>query len=151
VVGAGWVAAAVVATGIGLGGIRLVGESLTSTPGGVLSQDQVTQALGEASGEPDEPSLPASPTSAEATESPSPTGPAPVQRSFSSRGGTAIAACRGATAALLSWSPRQGYRVDKAEPGPGDEVEVRFRGGDGRSELKISCSGGAPVADKKED
>src|SRR4051812_30564477 len=41
----GWLAAALVAT---LGGIRLVSESLTGTPGGVLSQDDVARALEQA-------------------------------------------------------------------------------------------------------
>ncbi|MEW1590206.1 hypothetical protein AB0283_32695 [Micromonospora vinacea] len=35
-VATGWVATAAIATLIGLGAIRLVGESLTGTPGGVM-------------------------------------------------------------------------------------------------------------------
>jgi hypothetical protein len=52
---------------------------------------------------------------------------------------------------LLSWSPRPGYSVDRAKQGPDDEVEVRFEGDEGRSELKISCDNGTPVADTKDD
>src|ERR1700760_4779621 len=42
---AGWVAAAALATLIGMGGVRLIGDSLTSTPGGVLDEQDVARAL----------------------------------------------------------------------------------------------------------
>jgi hypothetical protein len=217
----GWVAAALVATVAGLGGIRLVGDSLTGTPGGVLTEADVQRALGA---EPS-PSVPADASSSarpltsplarpsgsaavrpgaapatrtatgKATSAP-PTGrggpaappptakptpnrttppavrPGPartatskmgnapattkapargVEATFSTGGGTAIARCTGGQAYLLSWSPRPGYRVDRAKQGPDDEVEVRFEGDEGRSELKISCRNGTPVAEIRDD
>ncbi len=198
-VGAGWAAAAALGLLIGLGGIRLVGESLTGTPGGVLTQDEVDRLLAAASAEPTPDATsddaqappaetfdPQSPDAAVDTVEPTtapgemnPTGPppatlpttapttttpgrapttttkpttaAPVQRTFSTRGGTAIAACRGGLASLVSWSPTQGYRVERARQGPDNEVEVRFEGSDGRSEIKIRCAQGVPAAEIKED
>ena len=44
-VATGWVATAAIATLIGLGAIRLVGESLTGTPGGVRSEAEIERAL----------------------------------------------------------------------------------------------------------
>ncbi|MET0424236.1 MAG: septum formation initiator [Actinoplanes sp.] len=141
----GWLAAAAVATLVGLGGIQLVGSSLTGTPGGVLSQDDIARAL-------------ALPTSAAPTTAAAPTRtatsapPRGQQRVFSVSGGRAVATCRADGRAYLdSWSPSPGYQVDKHEQGPDHEVEVRFEGADGRSELKISCQGGTPVAERKDD
>jgi len=62
-----------------------------------------------------------------------------------------VARCDGGLAYLVSWSPRPGYQVDKVKQGPDDEVEVRFEGDEGRSELKISCGAGKPEAAVKED
>jgi hypothetical protein len=162
VAGAGWLAAAALATVIGVAGIQLVGESLTSTPGGVLSQKQVGEALAEQSTEPtpdatvtDDPTeLPSEPAAPTPSRTPETTQPAPAatsQRTFAVRGGTAIAVCRGNLAELEFWSPNQGFGVDKAERGPAREVRVRFRGSGGRSELRISCSDGVPVADEREE
>jgi serine/threonine-protein kinase len=144
VAGLGWLAAAVVATLIGMGGIRLIGDSLTSTPGGVLDQQAVAKAL--AASEPAPSAGPASssgPASARPT-SPSSSAPA-TQRAFSSAGGTVVAGCRGGQAYLVSWSPSPGYRVTQQESGPGEHVEVRFEGSGGRSEIRVACSGGNPV------
>jgi hypothetical protein len=144
----GWLAAAVVATLAGLAGIQLVGSSLTGTPGGVLSQDDIARAL----------ALPA-PTTAPASSSAAPTRtatssapPRGQPRVFSVSGGRTLATCRpDGRAYLVSWSPAPGYQVGKHEQGPDDEVEVRFEGADGHSELKISCQGGTPVAERKDD
>ena len=136
----GWVAAAVLATLIGMGGIRLIGDSLTSTPGGVLDQQEVAKALAaEPSPSPPSPSPP-SPSTSRSTP---PTG---SQRAFSSAGGSVVAGCHGGQAYLVSWSPAPGYRVTQQEGGPGEHVEVRFEGSGGRSEIRVACSAGNPVA-----
>lgn len=136
----GWIAAAVLATLIGMGGIRLIGDSLTSTPGGVLDQQEVAKALA-AEPSPGLPSglpsvSPPSPSTAQSTGS---------QRAFSSAGGSVVAGCHGEQAYLVSWSPAPGYRVTQQEGGPGEHVEVRFEGSGGRSEIRVTCSGGNPV------
>lgn len=133
--GLGWLVAAVVATLVGLGGIRLVGDSLTGTPGGVLSEDDVERAL-------------ATPPSG----GPSGSGPAATtpsggpQRSFTVTGGSAIARCLdGDRAYLVSWSPAQGYQVTEHDQGPDDDVDVRFAGPDGFFEISVTCRGGTPA------
>lgn len=223
VAGAGWLAAAGIATVIGLFGIRLVGESLTGTPGGVLSQEDVERRLAAGTAAPEDgatggtatgnaatgeaasgatapgdtttgdtatgdtatggtatgnapggslppflddnsdnsafPGGPADTTTVPPVATTAPGGTAtapattapPVQRTFSTAGGTAIASCPGGLAYLVSWSPTQGYGVERARQGPADEVEVRFEGSEGRSEIKVRCSGGVPVARTKDD
>ncbi|MEU8191901.1 septum formation initiator, partial [Micromonospora carbonacea] len=64
---AGWLATAVLATVVGLAAIRLVGESITGTPGGVRSQEEVERAL----------AAPASTAAASPTQAPSPGAPGP--------------------------------------------------------------------------
>jgi hypothetical protein len=165
--GAGWVAAAVLATLIGMGGIRLIGDSLTSTPGGVLDQQDVAKALaaspsptpgtprspagtpsstsrapaaGSASAEP-----PSTGTSSTGTSSTGPRTPAAGnERGFSSTGGSVIAGCRDGVPYLVSWAPSPGYRVTQQEA-ESEHVDVRFEGSGGRSEIRVACSGNTPV------
>ena len=137
----GWIAAAVLATLIGMGGIRLIGDSLTSTPGGVLDQQEVAKAL---AAEPS-PSLPSVSPSSPGPSSPSTAQSTGSQRAFWSAGGSVVAGCHGGQAYLVSWSPAPGYRVTQQEGGPGEHVEVRFEGSGGRSEIRVTCSGGNPV------
>ncbi|GAA0403140.1 hypothetical protein GCM10009541_52840 [Micromonospora gifhornensis] len=154
---AGWLATAVVATLIGVAAIQLVGESLTGTPGGVRSQQEVARALAEPppvvpsanptaappspSGTPTDPS--GTPTSVPGTVSPSTD--AGSRRSFSSPGGSVVAECVPGGVYLVSWTPRQGYRVDDYDRGPDDDAEVTFVGPTGEHELSLRCQGGVPV------
>ncbi|SCG39164.1 septum formation initiator [Micromonospora inositola] len=144
----GWLATTVAATLVGLGAIRLVGEDITGTPGGVRAQHEVERAL--ASPEP----APVAPTgdptgSPTATATRTPTR-APVEggvrRSFATPGGTAVVECGPLGARLVSWAPAQGYRVKDVDRGPDDHVEVRFAGPEGEHELKLRCVGAEPVA-----
>ncbi len=147
-----WVAAAIVATLIGIGAVRLIGESIAGTPGGVLSRQEVDRELAKAPAT----APPASSTVPPAAPS-SGAAPAPLASSAGSRrvlaatGGSVIAECVGTAVRLLSWAPAQGYRVHDAEPGPDDEVEVDFRGPAGRAEVKVRCVAGQPVADADVD
>ncbi|GAB2568981.1 hypothetical protein Aab01nite_08290 [Paractinoplanes abujensis] len=140
VAGAGWVAAALVATVAGLGGIRLVGDSLTGSNGGVLSQEDVSRALAAATPAPATAS-PASPTPA-----PAPSSRPPALTSFRSAGGVALAGCRGNLAYLERWSPDPGYEVRDVDEGPDDEADVRFENSERHVDLRITCSGGVPSA-----
>ncbi|MEU1361886.1 septum formation initiator [Micromonospora zamorensis] len=145
-VAAGWVATVAVATLIGLGAIRLVGESLTGTPGGVRSEAEIERAL--ASPEPAP-----TPTRTTGTASPGPgttnAAPSPssaVRRVFATDGGTAVAECGAGGVRLVSWAPAQGYRVRDVDRGPDDDVEVKFRGATREYELKVRCIGSEPVS-----
>jgi serine/threonine-protein kinase len=137
---AGWLATAVLATLVGVAAIRLVGESITGTPGGVRSQDEVERAL-------------ASPAPTPTVAAPSggvgpPTAPpaAAARRVFATAGGTAVAECVPGGVRLVSWAPAQGHRVGDADRGPDDDVEVTFVGPGGEHELKLRCVAGEPVA-----
>ncbi|RKN47748.1 septum formation initiator [Micromonospora endolithica] len=157
---AGWLATAAVATLIGVAAIRLVGESITGTPGGVLSQSEVERAL--ASPPPATPGAGGSPSpgaTGPATSptgsvtSPSPTGSVPAghRRAFATAGGSAVAECAPGGVRLVSWTPAPGYRVADVDRGPDDDVEVAFVGPDGELELKVRCVGGEPVAVEDDD
>ncbi|MET8118293.1 septum formation initiator [Micromonospora sp. NPDC005189] len=153
-VATGWVATAAAATLIGLGAIRLVGESITGTPGGVRSEAEIERAL--ASPEP----VPTGTTgtasagpgaTGTASAGPGTTGVAPsassgVRRGFATDGGTAVAECSADGVRLVSWAPAQGYRVHDVDRGPDDDVEVTFEGSTHKYELKVRCIGSEPVA-----
>ncbi|MET7948514.1 septum formation initiator [Micromonospora sp. NPDC005324] len=141
-VATGWVATAAIATVIGLGAIRLVGESLTGTPGGVRSEAEIERAL--AAPEP-------APTTGTASAAPGTTGTAPsassgARRGFATDGGTAVAECGVGGVRLVSWAPAQGYRVRDVDRGPDDDVEVTFQGPTREYELKVRCIGSEPVS-----
>ncbi|MFY1622087.1 septum formation initiator [Micromonospora sp. WMMD723] len=141
---AGWLAAAVLATLIGVAAIRLVGESITGTPGGVRSQAEVERALAAPEPTPAAPSAPAASASSSPTVGPAAT---PGQRrSFSTPGGTAVAECVGSEVRLVSWAPAQDYRVKDVDRGPDDDAEVTFAGPAGEFEVNVGCIGGEPVA-----
>ncbi|MEU4551940.1 septum formation initiator [Micromonospora violae] len=148
----GWVATAAVATVIGLGAIRLVGESITGTPGGVRSEAEIERAL--AAPEPAPPSTntaaPGSTTSAApgptSTVSVAPSASSGIRRGFATDGGTAVAECGAGGVRLVSWAPAQGYRVRDVDRGPDDDVEVTFQGASREYELKVRCIGSEPVA-----
>jgi hypothetical protein len=139
----GWVAAAVVATLIGMGGIRLIGDSLTTTPGGVLDQQDVAKALA-ASGPPS----PSASVSSTPTPTSTPT-PSGRERGFSSAGGSVVAGCRDGRPYLVNWSPAPGYRVTRQET-ESEHADVRFEGSAGRSEIRVTCSGDTPVQQQRD-
>lgn len=133
----GWLAAVVVATLIGMGGIRLIGDSLTTTPGGVLDQEDVARALAVSPS----PSVSPSPVGTPAASSSPPAG---QQRSFSSTGGSVIAGCRNGKPYLVTWSASPGYTITQHET-ESEHAEVRFEGSGGRFEIRVTCSGDTPV------
>ncbi|MDG4792908.1 septum formation initiator [Micromonospora sp. WMMD1082] len=146
---AGWLATAVAATLIGLAAIQLVGESLTGTPGGVRSQEEIARALAEPAptGAPPPGTAPPGPTASPASPSAEPGN----RRSFSTAGGSAVAECVPGGVWLEYWSPRQGYRVDDVDRGPDDDAEVTFVGPSGEYELSVRCVDGVPVQDPDDD
>jgi hypothetical protein len=152
---AGWLAAAMVAALIGVGALRLVGQSIAGTPVDVLSRQEVDRALASAapSGTPARSSSPAPPSpspSLSASAGASPTSDA-VRRVLTGRGGSVVAECRGSVVRLVSWAPNQGFAVHEAEPGPAAEADVDFRGVAGRSKIKAWCAGGEPVGEDDGD
>ncbi|MFG1914816.1 septum formation initiator [Micromonospora sp. NPDC048898] len=143
-VAAGWVATVAVATLIGLGAIRLVGESITGTPGGVRSEAEIERAL--ASPEPVSTGTTGTAAPRPGTTSPAPSANSGARRGFATDGGTAVAECGPDGVRLVSWAPAQGYRVRDVDRGPDDDVEVTFAGPTREYELKVRCIGSEPVA-----
>jgi hypothetical protein len=148
----GWLAVVIVATLAGVGALRLVGDSLASTPGGVRSQADVARELAAASGRP-APST--APPTATATPSSTPTAPTasadPGLKTFVTPGGTVVARCANGAVSIESWWPAQGYKLDHLEEGPDRDAEVKFRGSAGRSEIKLRCDGDQPVRSGDDD
>ncbi|WP_416901967.1 septum formation initiator [Micromonospora echinospora] len=153
---AGWLVTAVLVTLVGVAAIRLVGESIAGTPGGVRSQEEVRRAL--TAPEPTTPgpvpsvSSPGSePPPSTGPSVPPPTTPTAVRRVFATTGGSAVAECGPDGARLVSWAPAQNYRVGEEDRGPDDDVEVSFVGPSGEHELKIRCVNGEPVIENDDD
>lgn len=67
-----------------------------------------------------------------------------VSKTFAVQGGTVAAACTGASVALKSAQPHDGWRVEVDNRGP-DELEITFRAGEDETEVKIRCSAGTPI------
>ncbi|WDZ85815.1 septum formation initiator [Micromonospora cathayae] len=150
---AGWLVTAVLVTLVGVAAIRLVGESITGTPGGVRSQEEVERALATPEPVPSGPvgPSPSGPPAATGTPAPGGSAGAGVRRVFATTGGTAVAECVPGGVRLVSWAPAQDYRVADADRGPDDDVEVSFVGPGGEYELKVRCLGSEPVAVADDD
>ena len=150
---AGWATAAVAATLTGLAAVQVIGDGITaSTDGGVLTPEQVQRQLASATASP-----PADPSTGAPTPTPTPAttvgtpSTTAVRKALSSSGGTVIAECNGGTVRLVSWSPAQGFGVQRADQGPDEHAEVTFEGASGKIELRVSCMNGRPTASWKQD
>ena len=111
---------------------------------GILALSLIDDGL--AAGQP-VPGLAAPPQAAdEIPASPSATpSAADSSRQLTTPGGTATARCTSTTAYLVSWSPAQGYQVDKVHRGPTTRTAyVAFRDGTRRIVLAFRCVGGVP-------
>ncbi|MDG4832074.1 septum formation initiator [Solwaraspora sp. WMMD1047] len=164
---AGWLVAAVAATGTGLAAVQVIGAGLTGPAGEVRDADEVARlvaaptqppGIGPAPGsarppgtaEPSDPGRSTDPgQSTEPGQSPGGT-PGPgvpeSRRALATPGGTVVAECRGADVALVSWTPAQGYRAADVDRGPDDDAEVTFAGSDHDIEVEVACVAGTPVA-----
>jgi hypothetical protein len=150
---AGWLAAAAAAIVTGLAGVQLIGGGITSgTDGDVLTAADAADQLAR-DGTPS--AAPSIRTPSPSTPASTPTSTAPANvRTLAGTAGSVIAGCTPTGAVLLSWTPAQGYAVDRADPGPGEYAEVRFasgRGGSGEGHgevrVRVRCVAGVPVAE----
>ena len=166
---AGWVAVALLATGVTLAAVTLIGSGIFGDSTRARSQAEVAQALASlttttpsAAGTSNSSASSAPPTSpAPSTTDPSPSPAAPdtsvstalppVRRLITSIGGNVLAECRGREVVVVSWTPAQGYRVDDVDLEARRDVEVRFEGEDTEVRVKIRCADGRPVAEIEED
>jgi hypothetical protein len=160
---AGWLAAAAAAIGTGLAGVQVIGGGITAGAGtDVLTPAQAAADLSRA---------PAPSPTASGSDGPVPTpsgtgsatpGPPPSQppagptnlRTLAGSAGSVVAGCTPTGAMLISWTPAQGYAIERADPGPGEYAEVRFRSGGGNSgrgngevRVRVRCVAGVPAAE----
>jgi hypothetical protein len=141
---AGWLLAALVATGTGLAAVQVIGAGLTGPAGEVRSPDEVARAVAATAS-------PGTATSAPATGSAGPEGGTGARQLLSTPGGTVVAECDGRNVWLASWTPAQGYRVGEVERGPDDDAEVTFHGSENRIEVEVECPAGRPVPSWKKN
>lgn len=134
---AAWAAALGVALVVGLTAVGAVGAGLLGPGPQPLTPAEVDARLASA-----EPAAP-QPT-------PQPDTPAPVPADtgapevIATAGGTVLARCTGGRAEVVSATPAQGFRVQTEDEDGGPRV--RFRNGDARFEVNLSCADGRVVA-----
>jgi hypothetical protein len=160
---AGWLAAAAAAIGTGLAGVQVIGGGITAGAGtDVLTPAEAAADLSRAPVPPPAASGSGSPVptptgSGSATPGPPSSQPpaAPTNlRTLAGSAGSVVAGCTATGAKLISWTPAQGYAIERADPGPGEYAEVRFRSGGGNSghgngevRVRVRCVAGVPVAE----
>ncbi|MFF0306391.1 hypothetical protein ACFYSC_03130 [Streptosporangium sp. NPDC004379] len=67
-------------------------------------------------------------------------------RLIATAGGNVIARCDGGLVTLRSWSPAQGFHVDKVDRGPDRRARVEFESESGEVKVEVRCSASdAPV------
>jgi hypothetical protein len=65
---------------------------------------------------------------------------------LTSEGGSLVAACAGARAYVVSWSPQQGFASSDVVRGPAANAQVTFTNGQVMVTMVVSCSTGVPTA-----
>ena len=148
---AGWLAVALVATGVTLAAVTLIGSGIFGDSTRTRSQAEVAQALAALTPsqrprtETGTVTAPADPATSASSA------PEAMRRLITSSGGNVLAECAGREVVVISWTPAQGYRVDDVDVEARGDVEVRFEGEDTDVKVKIRCADGRPVAEIDED
>ncbi len=162
---AAWLLGAVTATCGSLLAISLLGDGfgIGGPPSQPLTVAAVNKALADARREqspapsaspsrPSLPSLPSRPARPRASKHSAAARPAPAQPGttagtlLGSPAGTVVASCGPAGVYLLSWSPAQGYGVDRVARGPATVASVVFDAGTRAVTMQVVCRGGTPVS-----
>ncbi|MGV9328485.1 hypothetical protein [Streptosporangium sandarakinum] len=81
--------------------------------------------------------VPVSPATSAPTTAGSPPG---HSRLIATAGGNVIARCDGGLVTLRSWSPAQGFHVDKVDRGPDRRARVEFESESGEVRVEVRCS-----------
>ncbi|HET6685760.1 MAG TPA: hypothetical protein VFH02_04450 [Jiangellaceae bacterium] len=150
---AGWLAVALVATGVTLAAVTLIGSGIFGDSTRTRSQAEVAQALAALTPA-GETASSAEPTGSPGTPSPSQRAsetPGALRRLITSSGGNVLAECAGREVVVISWTPAQGYRVDDVDLEARSDVDVRFEGEETDVKVKIRCADDRPVAEIDED
>jgi hypothetical protein len=136
---AAWAAAVGAALVVGLTAVGAVGAGLLGPGPQPLTPAEVDARL--ASAEP-VPSVVA-PTPV-ASADPGAVDPGAAPEVIATSGGTVLARCAGGRPEVVSATPAQGFRVQTEDENGGPRV--RFRAGDLRIEVNLTCADGRPVA-----
>jgi len=137
-----WLAAVGAALAVGLSAVGAIGAGLLGPGPEPLTPAEVDTRL--ASAEPGASAvLPPASTEPRAAASPS------APEVIATAGGTVLARCTGGSPEVVSATPAQGFRVQTEDDDGGPRV--RFRAGDARFEIRLSCADGRPVADVESD
>lgn len=131
---AAWAAAVGAALVVGLTAVGAIGAGLLGPGQQPLTPAEVDARLASAEPAPPAPETPL--TAAPSTGSP---------EVIATAGGTVLARCAGARAEVVSATPAQGFRVQTEDEDGGPRV--RFRAGQTRIEVNLTCADGRPVAD----
>ncbi len=147
-----WTLGAVTAIAVGLIALSMIGVSLTNDPVQPLSVDSFIQPTDSPSG-----------TQAATPKSQTPKPQTPKARPpaklispmvwLSTKGGLLQVRCENRQVRLFSWSPAQGYQVDRTvERGPAPMIKVTFHGRRTEVKAKVTCSeSNSPQLDAHED
>ncbi len=166
-----WLVGVGLATAVGIGALRMIGDQVTGRATHPLSEVAVDSAAAEAApsrsadGHASVPpaggltSAPkTTPTASPSHRRPSddadsrsapPARSGPV-RSFPTRGGVVFASCVNDKVMFRYAVPQDGYRSDVSERGP-ERVEVEFESGTDHVHVAISCLSGVPTLSIQED
>lgn len=131
----GWLAAAGVAVVVGLVAVSALGRGILDAGPPMTTPGEVEAELAR----------PAPPTNGDTSDEPPPNRDRPhVQRT---PGGTVVASCDPTTnqAALLSWSPAQGFQADDVDDGPAEEAEISFEAEEVEVDVQVVCRAGEPL------
>ncbi|NHD18129.1 MULTISPECIES: hypothetical protein [unclassified Actinopolyspora] len=136
----GWFAAAAVAVAVGLAAVSALGRGILDGGPPMTGQDEVRRELAG----------PAPTANDESTAESRP--PASGQRDLRhTPGGTVVVNCSGGRAALLSWSPAQGFQAQDVQDGPAEEAELTFESTDTEVEITVECGDGEPLVSTEID
>lgn len=122
----GWLTALLVAVGLGLLAVGMVGDAVRGS--GPLGAEVIRVDP------PSQPSVPASP----------PPGTSDVRADLTDDFGTFTVACQGPLAAGVDAFAKPGWRVVRFEPGPDDDVEAVFASDLELVEIEAFCNRGRP-------
>ena len=134
---AAWAAAVGAALVVGLTAVGAIGAGLLGPAQQPLTPAEVDARLASAG--------PAAPV----TAAPVPVAPADAPAVLATAGGTVLARCTGGRPDVVSATPAQGFRVQTEVDDGGPRI--RFRSGDTRIEMHLTCVDGQPVADVETD
>jgi hypothetical protein len=121
-----------------------------SVPGAAPAPGSTIGLAGPSGGVPDSAAARATDSGTRATPSttgaPASSAPASRTKTLSSSAGTVQATCSGGKARLTSWTAKDPYRVESANPGPALTSAVVFAHGLSRIRMTVTCVAGTPTA-----